>query len=143
LVIKPLEEDHTPGTVKPFQVSLVEPVACSLSQKASINQTKNDVNALVRQVEKLKAARSEASPWQQTAIDRITPFLDELGGYTDAILEQLKGTEGHNFTEYKDFLEANADYSADLAAMIAEFVDYGNTKARLEQLGAKLEIPAS
>jgi len=32
LVIKPLEEDHTPGTVKPFQVSLVEPVACSLSQ---------------------------------------------------------------------------------------------------------------
>jgi hypothetical protein len=35
LVIKPLEEDHTPGTVKPFQVSLVEPVACSLSQSCS------------------------------------------------------------------------------------------------------------
>src|SRR6516225_11856259 len=32
MVIKPLEEDHTPATVKPFQVSLVEPVACSLSQ---------------------------------------------------------------------------------------------------------------
>jgi hypothetical protein len=31
LVIKPLEEDHTPGTVKPFQVSLVEPVAYLLS----------------------------------------------------------------------------------------------------------------
>jgi hypothetical protein len=31
LVIKPLEEDHTPGTVKPFQVSLVEPVAYPLS----------------------------------------------------------------------------------------------------------------
>jgi hypothetical protein len=27
LVIKPLEEDLTPGTVKPFHVSLVEPVA--------------------------------------------------------------------------------------------------------------------
>jgi hypothetical protein len=27
LVIKPLEEDHTPGTVKPVPVSLVEPVA--------------------------------------------------------------------------------------------------------------------
>jgi hypothetical protein len=33
LVIKPLEEDHTPATVKPFQVSLVEPVACSLSHQ--------------------------------------------------------------------------------------------------------------
>ena len=27
MVIKPLEEDSTPGTVKPFQVALVEPVA--------------------------------------------------------------------------------------------------------------------
>ena len=36
MVIKPLEGDHTPGTVKPFQVSLVEPVACSSSQ---INST--------------------------------------------------------------------------------------------------------
>src|SRR5206468_2955699 len=27
MVIKPLEEDSTPGTAKPFQVSLVEPVA--------------------------------------------------------------------------------------------------------------------
>src|SRR5260370_35122511 len=27
MVIKPLEGDSTPGTVKPFQVSLVEPVA--------------------------------------------------------------------------------------------------------------------
>jgi hypothetical protein len=37
LVIKPLEEDSTPGTVKPFQVSLVEPVAYQfqLSKKAN------------------------------------------------------------------------------------------------------------
>jgi outer membrane murein-binding lipoprotein Lpp len=110
------------------------------SQKVAINQIKNDVNALGRQVDKLKSARSEASPWQQTAIDRITPFLDELGGYTDAVLEHLKGTERRDFAEYKDFLEANADYSADLAAMIAEFVDYGNAKARVERLGTKLEI---
>jgi hypothetical protein len=110
------------------------------SHKVAIDQIKDHVNALGRQVDRLKAARSEASPWQQTAIDRITPFLDELGGYTDAILEHFNGTERHDFAEYKDLLEANADYSADLAAMIAQFVDYGNTKARLERLGAKLEI---
>jgi hypothetical protein len=39
LVIKPLEEDHTPATVKPFQVSLVEPVACSLSQEAAAKRS--------------------------------------------------------------------------------------------------------
>jgi hypothetical protein len=51
LVIKPLEEDHTPGTVEPFQVSLVEPVACSLSQvisAADVLQThRADVHAEV------------------------------------------------------------------------------------------------
>jgi hypothetical protein len=36
LVIKPLEEDHTPGTPKPFQVSLVEPVAYSLSYLVAV-----------------------------------------------------------------------------------------------------------
>jgi hypothetical protein len=29
-----------------------------------------------------------------------------------------------------------------MAAMIADFVDYGNAKDRTERLGAKLEIPA-
>jgi hypothetical protein len=110
------------------------------SHASTINQMKDHVNALGRQVDKLKAARNEASPWQRVAIDRITPFLDELGGYTEAIIEHINGTQRRDFAEYKDFLEANADYSADLAAMVAEFVDYGNTKARLERLGAKLEI---
>jgi hypothetical protein len=110
------------------------------SHALAINQIKDHVNSLGNQVDKLKAARNEASPWQKVAIDRITPYLDELGGYTAAIIDHLNGADRRDFMEYKDFLEANADYSADLAAMIAEFVDYGNTKARLERLGAKLEI---
>ena len=40
----------------------------------------------------------------------------------------------------KDYYEANADYSTDLAKMIADFVDYGQTKDRLERLQSKLEI---
>jgi hypothetical protein len=42
--------------------------------------------------------------------------------------------------EYKDYLQANADYSSDLAAMIADFVNYGKTKQKVERLAAKLEI---
>ncbi len=106
----------------------------------AINQIKDHVNSLGKQVDRLKAARNEASPWQKAAIDRVTPYLDELGGYTEAIIDHLNGENRRDFREYKDFLEANADYSSDLAAMIGEFVDYGNTKTRLERLGAKLEI---
>jgi hypothetical protein len=113
------------------------------SQAAAINQVREHVNSLGRLVARLNDARGIASPWQRTAIDRINPFLDELGGYTSAIIEYFNRDPKHTFDQYKDYLEANADYSADLAAMIANFVDYGRTKQRLERLTGKLEVPTT
>ncbi len=111
------------------------------TQAAMINQIRDHINALVQTENKLQAAREDAPAWQQRVIVRIVPFLDELNGYTSAVIEHLNGDTHHNFAEYKDYLEANADYATDLAKMIADFVDYGRTKDRLEQLTNKLEIP--
>jgi hypothetical protein len=111
------------------------------SHAVAINQIKDHVNALVKQETKLKDAKNAASPWQKTAIDRIVPYLDELEGYTSAVIERINDQPKRLFTdEYKDFLEANADYATDLAAMIGDFVDYGKTRDRLERLSNKLEI---
>jgi hypothetical protein len=112
------------------------------TQAATINEIRNHVNALGRTEVKLKDAEAVAAPWQKQAIDRIVPFLDELNGYTSAVIEHLNGEVLHTGAEYKDYLEANADYSTDLAKMIADFVDYGRTKDRLERLNTKLEISA-
>ncbi len=112
------------------------------SHAVAINQIKDHVNALENQEAKLKEARAAALPWQRTAIDRIVPYLDELEGYTSAVIEHINAQPKRLFTaEYKDFLEANADYATDLAAMISDFVDYGKTRDRMERLGNKLEIP--
>jgi hypothetical protein len=112
------------------------------SHAVAINQIKDHVNALEKQEAKLKDARTEAAPWQKTAIDRIVPYLDELEGYTSAAIERINAQPKRLFTDdYKDFLEANADYATDLAGMIADFVDYGKTRDRMERLGNKLEIP--
>ena len=107
---------------------------------AAINQIKDHVNALGKQAVKLREAKASASPWQQVVIDRINPFLDELAGYTYAVIEHVKDRK-HTLDEYKDYLEANADYSSDLASMIGNFVDYGKAKQRMERLAAKLEVP--
>ena len=61
------------------------------SHAVAINQIKDHVNALGRQAQKLKAARNTASPWQRAVIDRINPFLDELAGYTEAVIEHING----------------------------------------------------
>ena len=111
------------------------------SHAVAINQIRDHVNALEKQEAKLKEARSAAAPWQRTAIDRIVPYLDELEGYTSAVIERINEQPKRLFTDdYKDFLQANADYATDLAAMIGDFVDYGKTRDRMERLGNKLEI---
>jgi hypothetical protein len=110
----------------------------------AITVIKNHVNEMGKIETKLAAARPGAAPWQKTAIDRIAPFIDELGGYTSAVIEHLNANPRRlNTAEYKDYLEANVDYSADMAAVIADFVNYGKTKARFERLTDKLELPVS
>lgn len=106
-----------------------------------INQIRDHINALGKTEAKLKDLQGEASPWQKQVIHQITPYLDELVGYTLAVIEHLSGEVRHNFAEYKDYLEANADYSTDLSKMISDYVDYGRTKDRFEDLQKKLEIP--
>jgi hypothetical protein len=111
---------------------------------AAINRVRDHINELGRQEAKLKEARPEAAEWQKRAIDRIVPFLDELEGYTLAVIERInQNPKLLNTPEYVDYLEANADYATDLAAMISQYVDYGRTKNRLEELAKKLEIPKS
>ena len=112
------------------------------SHAEALNTIREHANALGRQAQKLKDARATASPWQKTAIDRIEPYLDELGGYITAAIEHVNDKK-HTLLEYNDYLEANADYASDLANMIANFVDYGKARQRVERLGAKLEIPVS
>jgi len=110
------------------------------SQAIVVSEMKDHINALGRQAAKLEEAKNEASPWQKTAINRIDPFLTEMEGYTSAVIEHINDPKNHTMTDYKDYLEANADYSADLAAVIGDFVDYGKTRQRFERLGAKLEV---
>jgi hypothetical protein len=46
LVIKPLEEDSTPGTVKPVPVSLVEPVA----YQVQLSRSRRVIQSVIEQI---------------------------------------------------------------------------------------------
>jgi len=110
------------------------------AQVAAIKTIRDHINALGKQVPKLRALEGEASPWQKAVIERINPYLEEMVGYTSAEIEHISGAREHTNAEYKDYLEANADYASDLAAMINDFIDYGNAKHKVERLGPKLEV---
>jgi hypothetical protein len=112
------------------------------SHAATVEQMKDHINAAGRTLTKLDEARKNALPWQATAIDRIKPLLKEIAANTQNAIQYLnKSPKRLTTNEYKDYIEANADVAEKLAGLVADFVDYGNTKNRLERLTSKLELP--
>lgn len=120
-----------------------EPTLSWVSHALEITRMKNDINAAGKTVAALDAMKSQAAPWQVTAIDRIIPYLREIADDTTAAIEYLNKNQSRlaNNKEYKDYIEANADTSQELATLVAHFVDYGNHKNRYESLKKSLELP--
>jgi len=114
------------------------------SHAAAVSLMKEHINAASRTLDKLEAARTEASVWQATAIDRIKPLLKEIATNTQNVIAYMnKNPRWLGMKEYTDYIEANADVAVQLSGLIADFVDYGNTKDRLEHLANKLELPST
>lgn len=101
-----------------------------------------DVNTIGETMAKLNAASNEASPWQKTAIDRVSPLLKELAENTTSIIDHLSKEQGRliNNQEHKDYLKANEELASDMSAMISDFVNYGNTRAKYMELRRNLEV---
>jgi predicted RNA-binding Zn ribbon-like protein len=113
------------------------------SHVEAINKIKENVNIMGRLLAKLQENRNSAALWQRTAIDRVTPIAKELAANTTTAIEHLSKTPDRLTTPtYQNYLEAIADSASNLASTIAEFVDYGKTKQRLDRLVRVLEIPA-
>lgn len=112
------------------------------SHTSAVEQMKAHINEAGRTLAKLEDVRANASPWQVIAIDRIHPLLKEIASNTNAAIGHLnKSPKRINRPEYRDYVVAIADVSNKLAGLVADFVDYGQTKSKLERLTLKLELP--
>jgi hypothetical protein len=112
------------------------------SHADKVMEIKQHINNLGKTIAKLNGARNSASPWQQVAIDRINPILRELAANVEATIDHLNRDRGNPLqtSEHKDFLKANAELSTRIATLVSDFVDYGQTKTKFEQLSQRLEV---
>ena len=108
---------------------------------ASMLETmKEDVNDMGKIVERLQTSRDSASQWQRQAIDRMVPLLKELASNTTAAINHLNQEHTRPTTgEYADYLRQNAKTARELSDMVSSFVQYDQTRAKLEKLEQKLE----
>jgi len=120
-----------------------EPSLSWETHASEISQMKDDINQTAKTVEKLNASRSQALPWQSTAIDRIIPSLHEIAENTTQAIEYINKYQSRlSMQQYTDYLESNSDLSSQLAGLIAHYVDYGNAKTRYATLKQRIEAPA-
>lgn len=109
---------------------------------ASMLETmKEDVNEMGKIVQKLEASRDSASPWQRQAIDRMVPLMKDLAANTSAAINHLNQERSRPMSgEYADYLRQNAQTSRELSDMISSFVQYDQTRAKLDKLEQRLEV---
>lgn len=112
------------------------------SHARKVEQIKDHVNNAGKSLSKLDSARENGSPWQQQAIDRISPLLKELAANVTSTIEHLNQKPMLLQTgPYADYVAANYELASNLAELVSDYVDYGRSKAKSEELATKLETP--
>ena len=114
------------------------------THSAKVNEIKEHVNKSGELLAKMQNARATASPWQQQTIDRIDPMLRDIAATVTATINHLEQQPIKLQTApYKEYVDANAELTADLAEVISDYVDYGKAKNKSEELADKLEVPGN
>lgn len=109
---------------------------------AKLNLMREHVNSLGQINKQLTDLRSQGSPWQQIAIDRIDPLLRDMANQLSATINRLNDHPNQvHMPAYRDYVQANHEFASRTAEIIRDFVDYDRAKATVERLEAKLELP--
>lgn len=111
------------------------------SHATKIEMIKEHVNKTGKLLAKMKDLEPIGSPWQQTAIRRVEPLLQELADNTETTIRYLNENRIKiHFPEFQDYVKANYELATDLDALIRDFLSYGDAKEKMERLEKKLEI---
>ena len=109
-----------------------------------LERIRENVNNLGKIVQQLNEARSEGSPWQQNAIDRINPLMHEMAMQLTTTIDHLS-TNQHRvkMKPYHDYARATYEVTRRAALIISDYVEYGRANAKAEALEKKIELPSS
>jgi wobble nucleotide-excising tRNase len=106
---------------------------------AALTRIKGDVNKLQESTRGLQSHRTIASPWQQDAIDRVTALANNLATNMNNAIDQLNKSKARPAASpYADYLKANTRIATDLAEEIDGIIDYGQAKAKMDELEKQL-----
>ena len=114
------------------------------SHASYLTDVRDQINEAGQVLKQLQDMLHKVEPWQQEAINRIHPVALQLAGHTEAAIQHLNENQNLRFVqEYTERLTAIADHALDMKNTLDNFVDYGATQTKLEQLEVELRLSSS
>lgn len=112
------------------------------SHAQQITTIKGHINNLGKVLQQMSDEYEAASPWQQKAIDHVTPLAREMAANVEETIDHLgENQQRVHMPKFRDYLKANYDLSTNLSKLISDYVSYGKNKANFEKLGTTLAVP--
>lgn len=105
---------------------------------------KEHANDLIKDFNKLSSMRTEAAPWQQEAIDHITPLLQQMSNDLSVTINHFNENKNRvQMPPFPDYARANRELMEKTSRLISDFVDYGEAKAKTDVLEKTMALPVT
>lgn len=112
------------------------------SHASQLTIIKEHVNDLINDYNDMKRLRDSGSTWQQESIDRLEPLVQEMSNHLTTTIQHLNEHPLRiHMQPYRDYVRANQELVGKTHAIIKDFVEYGDAKAKADSLEQKLELP--
>lgn len=111
------------------------------SHAIKLNSMRDHANNLTKDFTELSSLKAQGSAWQQEAIDRIGPLLQEMSKHLSGTINHLNDNKARvHMPPYREYARANQEYMSRTSQLISDFVEYGETRAKADALEARLEV---
>jgi hypothetical protein len=105
------------------------------SHAHQLTLARQHINSIGDRLESLEAMRNSAAPWQQEAIDSLTPVAAQLASRTEAAIHHLNESPGHLYAPvYTGHLGAIAGHADRMKQSVNVFLDLASAQDKLDSL---------
>lgn len=106
-----------------------------------LNEIKTHINTMGAKLDRLQEIHEMLTPWQQKAVERITPNAVALASHTEEAIAHLNKNQGMLWMpHYGNRVSAMSEHSEEINRTVSMFLDYGKTSDRLKGLENQIEF---
>jgi hypothetical protein len=114
------------------------------TQAYRLETVKEEVNQMGREMSKLEQERGTLRLWEQQAIDRSLPLLQEIAANTESAITYFNANKSHLWAEtYRGYVEDVRQDSEQISKTVKGYLKYAKLEDQKQRLQENLEMRAN